>query len=145
MHPRLITFACIFSGLFWLALIFALCSCSTDPNAGMVAARDAGMPRYISFDYAGEQDSAAVLPFRGEWWFYHPSIGSRETRVSTASRPPNFAQFFLPSIANPHWEDVRPEPRHAELAKGCLPIALADHRLHGGRLYTTRDHVQNLR
>src|SRR5690242_4782701 len=121
-------------------LVATLASCSTSPNAGMVAAREAGVGTCLKFTRNGKPDSAALLPFDGQWWFYHPSNGSTSTGVPTSSAPPSLAaRLYLDGISGrPTLEKVRAFPLFAELQNGCLPRAMAEVRLKGGIIQKTR-------
>jgi hypothetical protein len=103
-----------------------LCSCATDPNAGMVAARLTGQPEYLAFSRNGKADSAAVFPFAGKRYIYHPSFGS-------AALPPG---DYPATACIPHsfLAQVQFEPRDAFLPHGCLVRAIADVRAKGGRV-----------
>src|SRR4051812_4174802 len=130
-----------------IAVLFlsALASCTTtDPNAGMVAAREAGVDKYLTFTRHGKTDSAALLPFEGKWWFYHPSNGSTSTGIPVTSPPPVLsARLYLEGISgSSKWETVQPFPTVAELRNGCLPRALSVVRSSGGSFCKVPGHVQ---
>jgi len=103
VNRRVRIFACIFSSLFWLALACWLCSCSTDPNAGMVAARECGMSHYLTIERDGQPDSVAVFPHNGRWWMFHPSSGSWPME-STANPPPVCIWAVLDGAHNASWQ-----------------------------------------
>jgi hypothetical protein len=127
-----------------LVLFCFSCSCTTDPNAGMVAARISGMPQYLSFQRNGSLESAALLPYKGQWWFYHPDTGSVPTMTPTSKEPPNYVALFLNGVeTRPIWKDVKNEPADARLDMGCLPRALHSNRINGGVLIETRLHIEN--
>jgi hypothetical protein len=125
-------------------LMATLASCATDPNAGMVAARDAGLGTYLRFTRNGKPDSAALLPFEGKWWFYHPSNGSTSTGIPDSSPPPILAvRLYLDGISGrPALDQVKSSPAVAELQNGCLPRALCEARLHGGSIQKFPGHAQ---
>jgi hypothetical protein len=125
-------------------LMTTLASCATDPNAGMVAARNAGVGSYLQFTRNGKPDSAALLPFEGRWWFYHPSNGSTSTGIPASSPPPTLAaRLYLDGISGkPTLEEVKAFPLTAELQNGCLPRALSEVRMGGGVLQKAPGHVQ---
>ncbi len=49
------------------------------PVIWLVAARELGLKTYVQFQRNGKTDSAAVFFWRGNWWVYHPSMGSFKT------------------------------------------------------------------
>jgi hypothetical protein len=113
-----------------------LCSCTTDPNAGMVAARITGQSEYLAFSSNGKADSAAIFPHDGRRYIYHPSFGSRT--LPEGDYP---ATACLPgSVMAP----VLAEPRDADLLNGCLPRAIAETRKKGGRVVIAQNHARRV-
>lgn len=145
MNPKLAGFAKVFAAVFYLVVAMAallLCSCQTDRNAGMVAARESGMGHYLSFTRDGLPDSAAMLPYSGYWWFYHPSKGSMRTPSTVWEEPYPLMHLMVKGASGRAvWRPVTPEPKQADLQLGCLPLALADQRKGGGVLVVTNNGV----
>ncbi len=83
-----------------------LVGCATDPNAGMVAARETGMRKCLWFHGEKQLESAAVFPFRETWYVYRADVGSYDTFVPLSQPPPTLFGGF--------WADVLPKPRNAE-------------------------------
>lgn len=126
-------------------LCACLVACTTDPNAGMVAARQSGAAHYLAFTRNGQPDSAAVFPFLGRWMVYHPSLGaSIDTLVPTTKPAPMWVHAWLDGVeGSAHWVGVTPGPMDEAQPYGCLPYALASLREHGGALVITQNHVEN--
>jgi hypothetical protein len=125
-----------------LGIMVFLPRCATDPNAGMVAAREAGMRKYLEFSRNGERDSAALIPFEGQWWFYHPSSGSTSTTIPSTHDPPRWVGYYLDGVSGrPKWKSVKSYPEEAELRNGCLPRALAGVRESGGHVEKSPGHA----
>lgn len=143
MNPRLRIFAIIFALLFWLAVAKV---CFGDENAAMVAARITGMQKYLAFDRNGKADGAAVFPFDGQWWFYHPDVMSQPTGAPLTMPPPMCAPRFLPNLDTlPRWADVRQAPEDADLIYGCLPRRIAWARKCGGKVLIRNHHAYAVR
>jgi hypothetical protein len=123
----------IFTPIF-MAIMVGCATAPTDPNAGMVAAREAGLRTYVGFTRDGKPDSGALLPYDGQWWFYHPSNGSTSTGIPVARTPPPLlARLYLDGVTGrPAMEPVKAYPVMADLRNGCLPRALGDVRRSGG-------------
>lgn len=131
-------FGICFALVFWtLAAMLWLCGCESDRNAGMVAARIVGMPRYLAFERDGRADSAAVFPFNGVWWTYHPDTGSVPTHVPSTHAPP---MAYRPS----EWLAVKPLPATADLNGGCLPRAISEVRKYGGAVVVSNHHAYRI-
>lgn len=119
-------------------LALFLVACQTDPNAGMVAARITGQQECVWFSNRDRLESAALFPFEGQWWAYHPELGSRPTSVPSCFPAP--FDIFDPSLRC----KVLPKPKDADLLNGCLPRAIASQRIHGGAIVQTAPgHVVN--
>lgn len=120
MNPRLITFC--------IALM--LCSCTTDPYAGMEAARRMGQKQCLAYSWRGRGETAAVFPFAGRTWVYHPTTGSA---VIDGHDPL--------SIPGSVWTPVQCVHQDARLDGACLPLAIADVRQNGGRVVIAGHHA----
>lgn len=143
MHPRVRIFGIIFACLFWLVVIFAICGCIDTSTCGRVAAHECGMQKYLAFERNGKPDSAAVIPFRGKWWVYHPSMLAQMTLVETDQEPQLWMASFVKGATNPRFEWTgNPAPQY--LPNGCLPNAILSHRIHGGRLVIDGTHIRNV-
>ncbi len=104
-----------------------LASCTTDRDAGMVAAREMGLKEYIIFPRGGHYDTAVIFEFQGKKWMYHPSIGSFPVSDEHVKELRDHG-FMLPVLAQ---DKISPLP------EGCLPRAIADVRAHGGHVVTS--------
>lgn len=124
-----------------LALLIAACADTSD--CGRVAAHQVGMRKYLAFERHGKPDSAAVIPFNGKWWFYHPSMLVQPSLLETTQEPQPWMARQLNGVTNPRFEWTgNPEPRY--LPNGCLPYAIASHRIHGGRFVIQGTHIRNV-
>lgn len=123
--------------------IFLLCALSacTDPMAGMAAASSLGVRKCIAFEKDGRTETAAMIAYKGDWWFYHPTTSSRRTKVPTSKEPP---LWVAPGGTNPRWVDAKLVKCLVLMQNGCLPMALADHRRRGGRLVESLGHIENI-
>lgn len=138
MSARLVTFSICFSASMYAAVLLWLGSCQSDRNAGRVAARITGASAAMVFERDGREDTAAMFPFAGMWWIYHPDLGSRCTFITIDQPAPRWVHLWLDGVKGaPHFEPVRDGPVDADLALGCLPRAIADVRAHGGSLRIT--------
>ncbi len=99
-----------------------LCSCASNRNAGIVAARELGQKEYVIFPSDGHYDTAAVFQLQGHSWMYHPSIGSFQISDEHVKEL-RAHHFMLP---------VLPQDKITSLPHGCLVHAIADVRAHGG-------------
>lgn len=119
------------------ALCMVLAGCSTDPSAGMVAARECGVAKYVAYEIKGRASSAAVIPdFDGRrWWVYSEDMRGALPQffMSDESRAAMICGF-VPEARNARWEPVRDEPATARMTFGCLPRAYATVLRHGGRI-----------
>lgn len=132
--------------LAFLSALFGSSTFTTDPNAGMVAAREMGLPNYVEFQHAGKTDSAALFYWRGNWWVYHPSFGSMKTVLDDPKTVPLAATLAIDGATGPLvWKKVSATPLTAELGRGCLPLAVADVRKHGGGIAVTQNHARAVR
>src|ERR1700691_5018133 len=90
---------------------------ATDPNAGMVAAREMGLKNYVQFQRHGKTDSAALFFWRGNWWVYHPTMGSFKTVLDDPEEMPLAATLAIEGATGPLLvKPVRATPLHADLA-----------------------------
>ncbi len=137
MHKRLILLC---------SALLCTASFATDPNAGMVAAREMGLHSYVQFQRHGKADSAALFFWRGNWWVYHPTMGSFKTVMDDPSEPPLVAALTIEGATGPlTWKSVSSTPLHADMANACLPQAVADVRKSGGGIKVTPNHAEAVR
>ncbi len=118
-----------------IVLSVVLASCSTDPNAGMVAARIAGESHCLSFIRRGKADTAAMFRFNDYWYIYDHERGSQCTLTRATKPPPPWIHQWLDGVEGKGtWIPVSGEPKDADLRNGCLPRAIAEARQRGGRI-----------
>lgn len=127
-----------------LLLALLLSSCATDRTAGANAAAMLGERTCVQFERGGVTDTAAVFPFRDEWWFYHPAFGSVETNIPATSPAPLWcraATKHLPDASNiRRVPTMKCEP--GLLGKSCLPSAIYLQRTRGGSIVAANGHAQ---
>lgn len=134
----------------FIILLFVASFCRSalaeDPHAGMVAAREMGLTNYVQFKNHGKTDSAALFYWRGNWWVYHPSFGSMKTAMDDPNTIPMMATLAIDGATGPlEWKPVNALPLNAKLTNGCLPLAVAEVRKHGGGILITDNHAQAIR
>jgi hypothetical protein len=128
-----------------LSIVLCTSSFALDPRAGMVAAREMGLTNYVEFQNDGRTDSAALFYWRGNWWVYHPSIGSLKTALANKDKVPLVAVRSIQGATGPlKWKPVGTYPHTAELRNGCLPRAIAEIRKNGGAVLLTARHAYAL-
>jgi hypothetical protein len=126
-------------------VLFSTSAFAWDSQAGMVAARDMGLAKYVEFKNHGKTDSAALFYWRGNWWIYHPSYGSMRTEFNNVKSNPLVAALTIDGATGPlKWKPVPRKPMTARLANGCLPRAIAEARKNGGGILVTANHAQAL-
>jgi hypothetical protein len=134
----------------YLTLLLVALSCTasfaSDPNAGMVAAREMGLANYVEFKNNGKADSAALFFWRGNWWVYHPSFGSMKTVMEDPDSVPLMVTLVIDGAVGPlQWKPITDMSLKAELTNGCLPRAVAEVRKHGGGILITQNHAKAIR
>lgn len=123
-------------------------SVAAPSNAGLVAAREMGLTNYVEFNNDGKPDTAAMFFWRGNWWVYHPSIGSMRTALDDPDTVPLVAALAIKGATGPFvWKKMDSKTRflRADLPNGCLPRAVAEVRKHGGAILVTTNHAQAVR
>ncbi len=125
-----------------LLYLFLLCSCGNlAPDAGQSAAAQMGVPFYISFVRHSQPDSAALFYWRGNWWLYHPSIGSERTVFDDPTTIPKVAVLVIDGASGP----IRLKPTGladvAPLPNGCLPRAISQAERLGGGIAISPHHA----
>lgn len=126
--------------------MLVLTSCATDPNAGKVAAVLTGQPYCLRFERNGKPDTAALFPYKGIWWFYHPTIGSKATFISKFENPPLLIHAWLKGVnGSARWESVSDAPKSVIMKYDCLPSAIYDSRNGGGAIIHTYGHAESER
>ena len=105
--------------------ILGISAFGTDPNAGMVAAREMGLKTYVQFQRHGKTDSAAVFFWRGNWWVYHPSMGSFKTVMDDPSEPPSVAALAIDGAAS---IDLETRERHSTARRPRQQLPAPRHR-----------------
>lgn len=147
MTPRAHIYGKVIAFHFWMAFACLCIGCAdTSRSAGMVAARITGQSHYVSFMRVSEADSAALFPFEGMWWRYHPSEGSRQTTAPANIPPPLITVLSIRGAEIPfRWTpipaDLQPEP----LENGCLPLAIWQQRRLGGNLIASYHHIAHVK
>jgi hypothetical protein len=133
---------------FILLALLTLESVASHSNAGLVAAREMGLTNYVEFKNNGKPDTAAMFYWRGNWWVYHPSIGSMRTALDDPDTVPLVAALAIKGATGPFvWRKMDSKTRflRADLPNGCLPRAVAEVRKHGGGIFVTTNHAQAVR
>lgn len=129
-----------------LFLMMLLCSCGDlSHQAGETAAYQMGMTSYVSFQRHGQPDSAALFFWRGNWWVYHPSLGSQKTIYDDPLKMPLVAVLVIDGATGPISLSKVTTTKSLRLENGCLPRAISYAGAFGGGIEVTKDHAEYVR
>jgi len=140
----------IYSGWLWVAcMLWCMClltSCESGfGTMGESASAQLGLPFYIAFQHNGKPDSAAMFFWRGQWWMYHPDIGSEATVYNDPLTIPKSVVLAINGATGPI--SIQSTPANVPwqpLFNGCLPDAIIGCQKYGGGIMIEPNHAERI-